>query len=259
MRILTLNCNGIRAAARKGLFAWLGEIKADVIKLQEVRAELTILEEICVLSGYHCVYNPAEKKGYSGTTILCKKSPTVENTKVGIEQIDREGRWCEVLIDNTYFISLYLPSGSSSDEAQVRKDIVLVQLDAYLKQRLSEAKRHHQQILISGDWNIAHTEKDIKNWRGNRKNSGFLPHERQWMTDLLQQWVDVYRYLHPHVEGEGYTWWSNRGNAYANNTGWRIDYQIATSMLAHQVQNAQVYKQQRFSDHAPLIIDYQSI
>lgn len=256
MRIISLNCNGIRASIRKGLFDWLRVMDADVIHLQEVRAERRILEKIAHIKGYYSLFNPAQKKGYSGTAILSKKQPLSTTTTIGIDLVDQEGRWCEALIDNIYFISLYLPSGSSSEQAQVRKDSVLSALSTYLKKRLQHATRQQQHILISGDWNIAHTQKDIKNWRGNLKKSGFLPHERQWLSELLEHWVDVYRSIHPDLEGEGYTWWSNRGNAYANNTGWRIDYQIANTKFAKKATQAYVYKEQRFSDHAPLVIHY---
>jgi exodeoxyribonuclease-3 len=257
MRVLTLNCNGIRAASRKGLFEWLKVIDADVIKLQEVRAELAILEKVCHLEGYYSLFNPAQKKGYSGTAILSKKKPSAQCTKIGIDTIDNEGRWCEATIEKTKFISLYLPSGSSGDEAQARKDVVLEKIQTHLQEILEQANQQNTNIIISGDWNIAHTEKDIKNWRGNLKNSGFLPHEREWLTVRLQDWVDVYRSLHPETEGEGYTWWSNRGQAYQNNTGWRIDYQIASPQIASCAKEAIIYKEQRFSDHAPLIVDYQ--
>ena len=171
---------------------------------------------------------------------------------LGIAEFDREGRYIEVQIGKLSVVSLYLPSGSSGEERQAVK----FKFMAAFMPHLRELRASGREVLLCGDWNIAHTEKDLKNWRGNKKNSGFLPEERAWLSELFDQvgFVDVFRKLYPDLEA--YTWWSNRGQAWAKDVGWRIDYQIALPGLAHTAQSASIYKTQRFSDHAPLIVDY---
>lgn len=261
MRIISLNCNGIRSAAKKGLFDWLPQQKARVLCLQETKAQPEDLADAPHFApqGWWVLQNPAKKKGYSGTAIYSRLEPDAVIDKLGVAEFDDEGRYLEARYGTLSVVSLYLPSGSAGPERQASKDRFLEFFLPYLR----ELRANGREYVICGDWNIAHTKLDLKNWRSNQKNSGFLPHERAWMDSLLGKepdggagWVDAYRKLHPTLEGEAYTWWSNRGNAWANNVGWRIDYQIVTPGLADAVQTASVWKDSRFSDHAPLTIDY---
>ena len=252
MRVLTLNCNGIRAAERKGFFSWIQTTDSDIICLQEVRADADVLKQAKFdIEGYQRWDSIAEKKGYSGVSIYARLPVGAVAHQSTHPVLDNEGRWVQVETQGITIISLYLPSGTSGDEAQQKKENVM----AWLMPRLITMSNSGKAFIVCGDINIAHTQKDIKNWRGNQKNSGFLPHERAWMSEwFANNWTDVFRNLND--EDEQYTWWSNRGNAWANNTGWRIDYQIATTDLAATASNPQIYKAERFSDHAPLIIDY---
>lgn len=256
LRIISLNCNGIRSAAKKGMFDWLAEQDADVLCLQEIKAQPGDLEGIATFApeGWHAHFNSALRKGYSGTAIYSRAKPNAVLTTLGAQEFDDEGRYIETRFGELSVVSLYLPSGSSGPERQESKDRFL----QFFLPKLREMMGEGRQYVLCGDWNIAHTQKDLKNWRSNQKNSGFLPHERAWMGDLLDNvgWVDTYRTLYPDAEGEGYTWWSNRGNAFANNVGWRIDYQLATPGLRDKLRAAFVHKTTRFSDHAPLITDY---
>lgn len=255
MKIITLNLNGIRSASRKGFLEWLPKQCADVICVQELKAQAAdMTEELLAPAGYHGHFHYAEKKGYSGVGIYSREKPAKVAAGFGVAEFDAEGRFLRTDFGKLSVISLYLPSGSSGDHRQASKFRFL---DAFfpLMKRLRKAGR---EIVLCGDWNIAHREIDLKNWKGNLKNSGFLPEERAWMTRVFDElgWVDVYRRLHPEATGEAYTWWSNRGQAWAKNVGWRIDYQIATPGIAAQAKRAAVYKTERFSDHAPLIIEY---
>lgn len=255
LKIVSLNLNGIRSAAAKGMFEWLAAQQADVVCLQELKAQLPDLTDAmrapAGLQGwFHC----AEKKGYSGVGIYARRPPLRVVEGIGNAEFDAEGRYLRADWENLSVISLYLPSGSSSPERQEAKfrfmDVFYPQLDAL--------RREGREIVVCGDWNIAHKEIDLKNWKSNQKNSGFLPEERAWLTGVLDElgWVDVYRRLYPEAGGEAYTWWSNRGQAWAKNVGWRIDYQIATPGIAARAVTAAVYKEQRFSDHAPLTVNY---
>ena len=253
MRIITLNCNGIRSAARKGFFDWLPSQNADVICLQETKAQISQLSDaVFSPEGYHCFYHDAEKKGYSGVALYSKKAPDAIISGLGFDKYDCEGRMLEARFGNTSIISLYLPSGSAKEERQAFK----YEMMDDLLPRLKQFKEEQREYVICGDWNIAHTKQDIRNWRGNQKNSGFLPEERAWLTHLFDDlgFVDSFREL-PQKEHE-YTWWSNRGQAWANNTGWRIDYQISTPGLKGRVKRTTIYRDQRFSDHAPFTVDY---
>lgn len=255
MRIITLNLNGIRSADRKGFFPWLQQASPDIICLQELKAQAdNLTEEMRAPAGYTGHFHYAQKKGYSGVGIYSKQTPDEVITGMGIQAIDDEGRYLECRFGNLSVVSLYLPSGSSGDERQQFKFEVM---DAFM-QHLQQLKATGLDVIVCGDWNIAHQEIDLKNYKGNKKNSGFLPEEREWMTAVLgsEGWVDVYRKLYPDTTDDCYTWWSNRGQAYANNVGWRIDYQIATPSIAEKAREASVYKDEKFSDHAPLIIDY---
>jgi exodeoxyribonuclease-3 len=251
-----VNLNGIRSAANKGFYAWLQKQDADVICMQELKAQAAdMTTEMLAPAGYFSCFHYAGKKGYSGIGIYSKRKPDTVIEGLGIADIDAEGRYLEAQFGNLSVISLYLPSGSSGEERQAFKFSVMERFMPHLEL----LKACGREVVICGDWNIAHNEIDLKNWRGNRKNSGFLPEERAWLTDLFGRvsWVDVYRSLHPETTDDCYTWWSNRGQAWAKNVGWRIDYQIATPEIAAKARLASIYKAERFSDHAPLIIDYE--
>ena len=253
MRIITANCNGIRSATTKGMFTWLKRQKADVICLQEIKAlESDIPEAAQPWKGWHAFYHSADKKGYAGVALYSKREPDRVQIGTGIPWIDAEGRYLQADFGNLSVISLYVPSGSASEESQAKK----FRFMAAFMPHLQALKASGREFIIVGDWNIAHKEIDLKNWRGNRKNSGFLPEEREWLTKLFDDvgYVDVFRRLIPLPDQ--YTWWSNRGAAYEKNVGWRIDYHIATPAIAATAEYARIYKDERFSDHAPLSIDY---
>jgi exodeoxyribonuclease-3 len=253
MRIISFNANGIRAAERKGFFTWLPTQQADVVCIQETKAqEHQLSAEVFCPSGYHCFYHDAIKKGYSGVAIYSKKQPDEVIKGIGWEDVDAEGRFIEARFGNLSVISLYLPSGSSSEERQAIKFKFLERFMPWLR----EAAQNGRDYIICGDWNIAHKEIDLKNWKANQKNSGFLPEERAWLDELFadNHWYDAFRLVNQ--EKDQYTWWSNRGQAWAKNVGWRIDYQIISASLKDKVLSASIYKDERFSDHAPLIMDY---
>ena len=253
LRIITLNLNGIRSAARKGFFKWLARQRADVVCVQELKAQAAdMTREVLAPAGFRGYFHHAEKKGYSGVGIYSKRVPTQVTEGIGIADIDSEGRYLRADFGRLSVISVYLPSGSAGEHRQAIKFKFMDRFFPHLKD-LAACGR---EILLCGDWNIAHREIDLKNWRGNRKNSGFLPEERAWLTRVFDDlgWVDVFRRIEPRPEQ--YTWWSNRGQAWAKNVGWRIDYHIATPKLAAVATRVAIYKKQRFSDHAPLTIDY---
>ena len=255
MKIISLNLNGIRSAANKGLYPWLTAQDADIICMQEIKAQASDLTaEMHNPTGNFGYFHYAIKKGYSGVGIYSKLKPDLVIEGLGIKDIDDEGRYIECQFDNLSVVSLYLPSGSSGEERQAFKFSMMARFLPHLQALVASGR----DVVICGDWNIAHKEADLKNYKGNKKNSGFLPEERGWLTELFDQvgWVDVYRALHPTTTDASYTWWSNRGQAYAKNVGWRIDYQIATPNFAAKALNATIYKESRFSDHAPLIIEY---
>ncbi len=254
MRIITLNVNGIRSAAAKGLFPWLAKQDADVICLQEVRAHEAQFEGHDIsLPGYHAAFHPAERPGYSGVALYSREKPTRLLRGFGDREFDGEGRYLEAQFPGISVVSLYLPSGSSGPERQASKDRFLKKFMPHL-QALKRKRRHY---ILCGDWNIAHREIDLKNWKGNRKNSGFLPHERAWLDKLFDGhgYVDAFR--HVNQQADQYTWWSQRGQARAKNVGWRIDYQIASPSLKGAARAARIHTADRYSDHAPLIMDYE--
>lgn len=253
MRIITLNLNGLRSAAGKGLFDWLPRQEADVICVQELKAQQGDINGVMrVPDGYSGYFHCAEKKGYSGVGLYTRHSPDQIIEGTGIPEIDVEGRFLRVDFGNLTVISIYLPSGSSGEHRQAAKFFFMEHFLPLL-QSLAECGR---EVLLCGDWNIAHKAIDLKNWRSNQKNSGFLPEERAWLSTVFDELklVDVFRKINP--EPDQYTWWSNRGQAWAKNVGWRIDYQIATPGLAAMATGVSIYKAERFSDHAPLTIDY---
>tara|TARA_Y100000389_G_scaffold191026_1_gene216561 strand:- start:15067 stop:15849 length:783 start_codon:yes stop_codon:yes gene_type:complete len=252
-RIISLNVNGIRAAARKGLFDWLDKQNADVVCIQETKAQLhQLTDEIYSPSGYFCFYEDAEKKGYSGTAIYTRYKPKKIVRGYGDKEFDKEGRYLEVQLNNINIVSVYLPSGSSGDVRQEAKYRCLNSFGEHLK----KLRRRRSEYVICGDWNIVHKEKDIKNWKQNQKNSGCLPEERAWLDKVFGEYgfTDAFRTL-PQDDHQ-YTWWSNRGRAWENNVGWRIDYHVITSGLKDKVKDSIIYRDERFSDHAPVTIDY---
>ena len=270
LRIITLNLNGIRSAWSKGVYPWLLEQGADIVCFQELKAHHDDLgDEMIKPEGFHAYYHFAEKRGYSGVGLWCRKKP---NNIVGgfnklattdfygalnpvhLQEFGAEGRYLRADFSNFSVISLYLPSGSSSPLRQAAKFRFMEAFYPHLMQ----LGQNGFPTVVCGDLNIAHQEIDLYNWKSNQKNSGFLPEERHWIGQILGSagWHDVYRKLYPEAREECYTWWSNRGQARAKNVGWRLDYQLATSTLAEVARNAKVYKGHRFSDHAPVIVDY---
>jgi exodeoxyribonuclease-3 len=259
LKIVTLNLNGIRSATKKGWLDWLAAQDADIVCVQELKAQDADLADAMRLSdGMRGYFHFAEKKGYSGVGLYARQPPLRVSEGIGVAEFDAEGRYLRADWAKLAVISLYVPSGSSSPERQAAKFRFMEVFRPQLQALRDEARQTGREFVICADWNIAPTEKDLKNWKSNQKNSGFLPEERAWMTRLFDElgWVDVYRTLYPEQTGEAYTWWSNRGQAWANNVGWRIDYQIATPGIAKTATSGSVYKDQRFSDHAPLIVDY---
>ncbi len=255
LRIISLNLNGIRSAWNKGVEAWIRQHQPDVIAFQELKAQAPDLSDAMMApEGYHAYYHYAEKKGYSGVGLWCREKPLAVQEGIGNAEFDAEGRYLRADFEDYSVISLYVPSGSSSPERQEAKFRFLDLFTPHLQQLMAEGR----EIVICGDWNIAHQEIDLKNWKSNQKNSGFLPEERAWFSRMLneQGWRDVYRSLYPDAGDTAYTWWSNRGQAWAKNVGWRIDYQIATPGLAARASKGWVYKDSRFSDHAPLVLEY---
>jgi len=254
LRIVSLNLNGIRSAVSKGFLDWLQTQNADFVCLQELKAQPSDLTDAmrapADLQGwFHC----AEKKGYSGVGIYSRHRPERIVEGLGIAEIDAEGRYLQADFGKLSVVALYLPSGSSSEERQAAK----FRFMDHFWPHLAALRANGQEVVLCGDWNIAHQQIDLKNWRANQKNSGFLPEERQWLSRVFDElgWVDVFRRLHPDLPDQ-YTWWSNRGQAWAKNVGWRIDYQIATPELAQSARTTSIYTAQRFSDHAPLSVDY---
>jgi len=254
LRVITLNLNGIRSAAGKGVFRWLARQRADVFCVQELKAQAKDMTAgLLAPAGFRGYFHFAGKKGYSGVGLYCRREPDRVLEGLGIREFDAEGRYLRADFGKLSVISIYQPSGSSGPERQRMKFRFMDCFYPHLKKLIADGR----EFILCGDWNIAHQEIDLKNWRGNRKNSGFLPEERQWLTQVFDElgWVDVFRRIDPRAEQ--YTWWSNRGQAWAKNVGWRIDYQIATPGVAARARKVKIYKDQRFSDHAPLTIDYE--
>ena len=256
MRVCTLNLNGIRSAASKGLFEWVQGLGFDCMGVQEVKAQAEdVAGRLDVADGMKGYFHHAERKGYSGVGLFSRHEPTDLIVGFGSPEFDAEGRYIEMRFDTPghrrSIISCYFPSGSSGEERQQAKFRFLDLIYPHLM-----ALKQEREFILVGDVNIAHKEIDLKNWKSNQKNSGFLPEERAWMTRLLDEGglVDVFRTLNPHPEQ--YTWWSARGQAWAKNVGWRLDYHLATPGLAATATREHIYTQQRFSDHAPVIVEY---
>jgi len=253
MRIITLNCNGIRAAARKGLFNWLATVDADIVCLQETKAQIDQLTDpIFHPDNFHSYYFDAERKGYAGTALYCRAKPLKITKGLGFEIADSEGRYLQADFNGLSVASLYLPSGSAGEERQARKLAFMGQFMQHMK----TLRNDDREYIICGDWNICHKEIDLKNWKANKKNSGFLPEERQWLDELYYElgFIDAFRMVNQ--EADQYSWWSNRGQARAKNVGWRLDYHVISSGLRNKVMSAEIYTDQNFSDHAPVILDY---
>ncbi len=253
MRVVTLNANGIRAAQRKGFYRWLKRQQADFVCVQELKAQVEALRSSEFFPrGYHAFFHPARRNGYSGVALYSARQPVRVHYGLGWAPFDGEGRWLQADFGDLSVVSLYLPSGSSSEDRQRFKFEVMDWLMPILE-RLIAGQREY---IICGDWNIAHKPIDLKNWRANQDHSGFLPEERAWLDTLFDEvgWVDAFRVVDPRPEQ--YTWWSNRGQAWKKNVGWRIDYQVVSPALRPAVKAAEIYKDRRFSDHAPLTIDY---
>ncbi|MEO6711346.1 MAG: exodeoxyribonuclease III [Planctomycetota bacterium] len=255
-RLVTLNLNGIRSAASKGFVEWAAKTGADCMGVQEVRAQASdIADRFDKVAGLHGHFHFAQKKGYSGVGLYSRRKPSSVVVGLGHDEFDAEGRYVEARFDNKRrklsIISCYFPSGTTGELRQAAKyrflDIVYPHLMALKAER---------EFILVGDVNIAHQEIDLKNWRSNQKNSGFLPAERAWLTRLFGEagLVDVFRTLNK--QPEQYTWWSARGQSWAKNVGWRLDYHLATPGVAAKARRESIYRDQRFSDHAPLAIDY---
>jgi exodeoxyribonuclease-3 len=260
MRIISFNANGLRSAASKGFFEWFGAQDADVLCVQETKAQEHQLSgetgqrNGCVPGGYKAWFRDAStKKGYSGVAIYARREPDSLHTALGWPAFDEEGRYLEARFGNLSVVSMYVPSGSSGELRQGFKFEVMAWLKPIFDQWLASGRDY----VLCGDWNIVRSALDIRNWKSNQKNSGCLPAERDWLNAVCADdggWVDAYRALH--ADGEDYTWWSNRGAARAKNVGWRIDYQIVTPSLRDRLRACAIHPEPRFSDHAPFVVDY---
>ncbi len=254
MRVISANLNGIRSAASKGFFDWLALQNADVVCLQETKAQLAQLQDNPQFfpAGYHCYYHDAQKKGYSGVAIYSRTEPDDVIMGMGHAEFDEEGRYIEARFNNLSVVSLYLPSGTSGDERQNAKLSCMQHFDSLFAQMLASGRDY----ILCGDWNIAHKPIDLKNWKTNQKTTGFLPEERAWLDTLFDElgFIDSFREVN--TQAEEYSWWSVRAAAREKNVGWRIDYQVLSPSLQGSVENAYIYRDEAFSDHAPLVHDY---
>ena len=253
MRIITCNVNGLRAAAGKGFLEWMRRQKPDIVCLQEIKAqEADLPRAILAPRGFHAFFHVAEKRGYSGVAIYARREPDNVTLGLGIKEIDAQGRFLQADFGSLSVISLYMPSGTMGDEAQARKYKFM---DAFMP-RLEQMRACGREFVICGDWNIAHKEIDVKNWKTNQNTTGFLPREREWLTQVFERhgFIDVFRTLDPNPDR--FTWWNQFGGARERNVGWRIDYQIATPEVAKTAKKTAICMKPWFSDHAPLTVDY---
>lgn len=248
-KVISFNANGIRSAGQKGFFDWLARENPDAVCIQETKAQPEQLTAPLYRPLAFNYYHSAQRPGYSGVALYLRREPREVRAGIGWADIDAEGRYLEARYDGYSIISLYIHSGSSGPERQAVKEDFLARFAGFLHERRAE------NLIIAGDFNIAHTERDLRNWKGNLKNSGFLPQERRWLDQLFGgAYRDGFRLVN---DGEHeYSWWSNRGRARANNVGWRIDYQMISAALAPRVRRAYIYRDERFSDHAPVVIEY---
>jgi len=257
MKIMTFNANGIRSAVKKGFFSWLSKQKVDVVCIQETKAQEHQLSDPAFCpEDYHCFYADAEKKGYSGVALYTAKKPDKVTVGFGYKLAESEGRYIQADFGNLSIVSLYMPSGTSGDYRQKIKYEFMDEFFKHLKKILKSGR----EFIIAGDWNIAHKEIDLKNWKSNQKTSGFLPDERAWMDEVFDNigFVDAFRVVNQ--EPEQYTWWTQRSpTAFAKNVGWRIDYQLITPGLKKKVVSEYIYKEKQFSDHAPLVMEYKGV
>ena len=254
MRIITFNANGIRSAAAKGFFGWLEAQDADIVCVQETRARIDQLNDGHFFpAGYDCHYFDAQRPGYAGTALYLRQPPLAVQRGLGWDPVDSEGRWLQADYDGLSVVSLYLPSGSSGEARQAVKFALMERLMPHLRQLRTDGREY----IVCGDWNICHKEIDLENWRSNRKNSGFLPEERAWLDVLFGEvgFIDAFREVNP--QPRQYTWWSNRGRARENNVGWRLDYMAVTPGLRERIRGESIYRDERFSDHAPLAMDFE--
>ncbi len=257
LRVVSINVNGLRASEKKGLFDWLATSDADVVCMQETRINPEQWTDKFKPTGWHTHLFPAQKAGYAGTAIYSRLPIKSVKTGLGFDIADTQGRFICATFDfgigvDVNIASLYLPSGSSGDDAQARKDVFLQEYAKILKQWRDD----NQSMIICGDYNIVHKRIDIKNWSGNQKASGCLPHERAWLDHIYDElgYIDSFRAVRD--EPFLYSWWSNRGQARAKNVGWRIDYHVCTPDWQDKIVGAWVYKDAWFSDHAPVVVDY---
>jgi exodeoxyribonuclease-3 len=253
LRVVSFNANGLRSAASKGFFRWFSRQRADVLCMQEIRVHETDLDErLHAARGFHRVVHCAKKRGYAGVAIYARHEPTEVVRSIGVAEFDDEGRYLEAHFGSVAVVSAYFPSGSAGPARQEAKFRFLEAFD----RRLETLREHHVPFIFCGDFNMAHREIDLKNWRANWDYPGFTPPERAWLDTLFdgRGYVDAFRAVNS--EPDHYTWWSNRGRAWEKNVGWRIDYQVASPALRGAVRAAAIYKRRRFSDHAPLTIDY---
>ncbi|MET9348966.1 exodeoxyribonuclease III [Streptomyces termitum] len=264
--VTSANVNGLRAAAKKGFVEWLAATPADAVCLQEVRAEEAQLPaELQAPEGWFTAHAPAAAKGRAGVSLYLRREPDAVRVGFGSDEFDASGRYVEADLPGVVVASLYLPSGEAETEKQDEKYRFMGEFLPYLKELRVRAAAEGREVVVCGDWNIAHREADLKNWRANRKSAGFLPEEREWLTRVLAEedggYVDVLRALHPDQAEGPYSWWSYRGRAFDNDTGWRIDYQMATPGLAAKAVKAYVERAathaERWSDHAPVTAVYE--
>ena len=250
MIITTFNANGIRAAQRKGFFEWVEKRQPDVLCLQETKAQFHQLEgrEEFFPEGYHYHFFDAEKKGYSGVAIYSRQEPDRIVRGLGWDVVDNEGRYIQADFGDLSVISLYMPSGSSGDH---RQQVKYEFLDNFYEV-LQDMRRNKRHYIICADWNICHKNIDIRNWKANQKNSGFLPEERAWLDRIYDElgFHDAFRLVNQ--EPDQYSWWSMRGQARAKNVGWRLDYHVITPELKETAGEAEIYTDENFSDHAPV-------
>ena len=251
MKLITYNVNGIRAALRKEFDIWLKGTNADVVCLQEIKANTEQFDEsIFTDLGYHCFWNSAEKKGYSGVAILTKTKPKHVEYGCDISEIDFEGRILRADFEEFSVMSAYFPSGSSGDIRQEFKMKFLAQFQNYI----NSLKKDFPKLIVSGDYNICHKAIDIHNPQRNKNTSGFLPKEREWMSEFIASgFTDSFRHLNP--EPQNYSWWSYRANARAKNLGWRIDYNMISKNILSNLRRSAILSQAVHSDHCPVLVE----